>query len=306
MQSNSIIAHAVSASKIADYAVFIKFRLTVLVVFSALVGFIIVSRENDSTPLIKSVDWFKALWLTIAGFLVTGCANGFNQVIEKDYDKIMERTMMRPLPQQRMSINEGIVFASLIGIAGLIILWFFLNPLSCLLSALSIGLYVLAYTPLKRQTPFAVLVGSFPGAFPPLLGSIAATDDFGAVPFEGLVLFVMQFIWQFPHFWAIAWVMHEDYQKAGFHLLPSKAGRDKTSAFQVVIYTLFLFLMSMVPVIFGMTKSFIGPLVILICGIIFLRQAIKLYRDCSIKSARELMVGSFIYLPIVQLAILLG
>jgi protoheme IX farnesyltransferase len=250
--------------------------------------------------------WPDVLWLTLAGFLVTGSANGFNQIIERNYDKIMERTMYRPLPQERMSVTEGIIFASVIGLCGLAILWIFLNPLSCLLSALSIALYVLAYTPLKRHTPFAVLVGAFPGAFPPLLGAIAATENFGRIPFEGMVLFVVQFIWQFPHFWAIAWVMHEDYKKAGFHLLPSKGGRDKTSAFQIVVYTLFLIFISMVPVIFQMTHTLFGPVVIVACGMIFFWQAVKLYRNCSLKSAREVMFVSFIYLPVVQLAILLG
>jgi len=272
------------------------------VVFSAVIGFVLVAKGNGSAD----VDWIKVCWLTLAGFLVTGSANGFNQIIERDFDKMMDRTFMRPLPQERMTVSEATILASLIGIIGLIILWLFLNPLSSLLSALSIALYVLAYTPLKRKTPFAILVGAFPGAFPPLLGAIAATENFGHVPFAGLVLFVIQFIWQFPHFWAIAWVLHDDYQKAGFHLLPSKGGRDKATAFQIVVYTLFLLLISMVPVFFEMTSTFIAPLVIIICGLIFFYQAGKLYRDCSVKSAREVMFGSFAYLPIVQLAILLG
>lgn len=290
------------ASKLADYVMFIKLRLASLVVFSAVLGFLIITGKDGSTT---HVDWIKAAWLTLAGFLVTGSANGFNQIIERDFDKIMDRTSMRPLPQNRMSVSEGTVLASVIGIAGLIILWFFLNPLSSLLSALSIALYVLAYTPLKRTTPFSVLVGAFPGAFPPLLGAIAATEDFGHIPFEGLVLFVVQFIWQFPHFWAIAWVMDDDYKKAGFRLLPS-GERNKASAFQIVVYTLFLLLISMVPVLFKMTNTVIAPLIILICGVGFLCQAIKLYRDCTIKSARQVMFGSFAYLPFVQLAILLG
>jgi protoheme IX farnesyltransferase len=298
VQSNFTLTHSISLSKISDYAVFIKLRLSVLVVFSSVIGFIIASGSN--------FNWVEILWLTLAGFLVTGSANGLNQIIERNYDKVMERTMHRPLPQERMSVNEGFILASVIGICGLAILWIFLNPLSSLLSALSIALYVLAYTPLKRHTPFAALVGAFPGAFPPLLGAIAATENFGSIPFEGLVLFVIQFIWQFPHFWAIAWVMHDDYKKAGFYLLPSKGGRDKASAFQILIYALFLILASMVPVMFRMTHTFMGPCIILLCGIIFFWQAVKLYRDCSLKSAREVMFGSFIYLPIVQLAILLG
>jgi protoheme IX farnesyltransferase len=295
---SSISSQAASApSKLTDYAVFIKLRLSMLVVFSAVIGFVLISKGNT--------DWIKAAWLTIAGFLVTGCANGFNQIIERKYDKLMDRTAMRPLPQERMTVNEGIIVASVIGLIGLFILYFFLNPLSSLLSALSIFLYVACYTPLKRKSAFAVLVGAFPGAFPPLLGAIAATENFGSIPFEGLVLFAIQFIWQFPHFWAIAWVMDEDYKKAGFSLLPS-GQRNKASAFQIVFYTLFLILISMVPVFFGMTNTIVAPLVILAAGIIFFYPSIRLYKDCSIKAAQQVMFGSFAYLPIVQLAILLG
>jgi protoheme IX farnesyltransferase len=295
--ASSISDSVTSPGKLADYATFIKLRLASLVVFSAVVSFLIVAKGN--------IDWVKVIWLTLAGFLVTGSANGFNQIIEIQTDKMMDRTMMRPLPQERMSIPEAIILASVIGIAGLIILWFFLNPLSCLLSALSILLYVVAYTPLKKTTSFSVLVGAFPGAFPPLLGAIAATNNFGYVPYEGLVLFAIQFVWQFPHFWAIAWVMDDDYKKAGFRLLPS-GERNKATAFQIVIYTLFLLLMSMIPVYFGMTHTVISPLIILICGLMFFYQAVKLYRDCSVKTARQVMFGSFAYLPFVQLAILFG
>ena len=300
MQSKSVSSISGSVStpnKLADYATFIKLRLASLVNFSAVLGFLIVSKGNT--------DWAKVAWLTLAGFLVIGSANGFNQIIEIQTDKIMDRTRMRPLPQERMSVSEAIILASVIGIVGLIILWIFLNPLSCILSALSIALYVGAYTPLKIKTAFAVLVGAFPGAFPPLLGAIAATNGFGSVPYEGLVLFAIQFMWQFPHFWAIAWVMDDDYKKAGFRLLPS-GERDKASAFQIIMYTLFLLLMSMVPLYFGITHSLISTIVILICGLLFFYQAVKLYRDCSIKSARQVMFGSFAYLPLVQLAILLG
>ena len=302
-KSSHTISRPISiAGKLADYAMFIKLRLAGLVVFSAVLGFLIIAGKDGSTT---NADWMHAAWLTLAGFLVTGSANGFNQIMERDFDRIMDRTSMRPLPQNRMSVSEGTILATIMGAVGLIILWFFLNPLSSLLSALSIALYVLAYTPLKRTTPFSVLVGAFPGAFPPLLGAIAATEDFGHIPFEGLVLFVVQFIWQFPHFWAIAWVLDDDYKKAGFRLLPS-GERNKASAFQIVVYTLFLLLISMVPVLFKMTNTVIAPIIIIICGMGFLYMAIKLYRDCTIKSARTVMFGSFAYLPFVQLAILLG
>lgn len=304
-ESQSISSPIAAPGKLADYAAFIKLRLASLVVFSAVLGFMIVSKGHGSTSLTAGIDWVKVAWLTLAGFLVTGSANGLNQIIERATDKIMDRTMMRPLPQERMSVPEAAILASVIGIAGLVILWIFLNPLSSLLSGLSILLYVGAYTPLKKTTAFAVLVGAFPGAFPPLLGAIAATENFGSVPYEGLVLFAIQFVWQFPHFWAIAWVMDEDYKKAGFRLLPS-GERNKASAFQILVYTLFLLLMSMVPVFFRMTDTLMATVIILVCGLLFLYQAVKLYRDCTVKSARELMFGSFGYLPLVQLAILFG
>lgn len=289
----------VSGNKVADYAVFIKLRLSILVVFSAVIGFMIV----DTSPFHES--WSRIGWLTLAGFLVTGGANGFNQVWERHHDKIMDRTRLRPLPQERMTLIESILLASVIGAAGIVILWLFLNPLSAILSALSMILYVLAYTPMKRVSSLAVLIGAFPGAFPPLLGAIAATSGFGTMPFEGLVLFAIQFVWQFPHFWAIAWVMDDDYKKAGFRLLPS-GERNRSSAFQILFYTMFLFLISMVPVFFGMTDTLLAPIVMLIAGILFFIPAVKLYRTCSMKAAQQVMFGSFAYLPIVQLAILLG
>lgn len=285
------------SQKISDYVLFLKLRLSFLVVFSAVIGYVLIAGGQT--------DWIEVMWLTLAGFLVTGAANGFNQIIEKDYDAIMDRTKHRPIPGGRMTVQEASAAAFITGFAGLVLLWIFLNPLSSLLSLLSTILYSLAYTPLKRVTPFAVLVGAFPGAFPPLLGAIAATDGFGSVPYFGLVLFAIQFIWQFPHFWGIAWVMDEDYKKAGFRLLPS-GQRDKSSAFQILIYTLFLLLISMVPVYFGMTRTVIAPIVILLSGLMFFYQAVRLYRSCSVEDARKVMFGSFIYLPIVQLAILLG
>ena len=300
MQSNSSSALSNSVatpSKFSDLAVFIKLRLASLVVFSAVLGFCIVSKGN--------IDWIKVAWLTLSGLLVTGSANGFNEIIERETDKIMDRTMMRPVPQFRISVREGIIIASLMGICGLAVLLFFLNPLSSLLSALCIVLYVGVYTPRKLKTGFAVLIGAFPGAFPPLLGAVAATENFGHIPFEGLVLFAVQFVWQFPHFWSIAWVMDDDYKKAGFRLLPS-GERNKSSAFQILMYTLFLLLMSMVPVAFKMTHTIIAPVVIIIAGLIFFYPALKLYRDCTVKSARQVMFSSFAYLPIIQLAILLG
>lgn len=284
-------------AKVTDYGLFIKFRLSFLVVFSAAIGFIIGSQDN--------INWIKMGWLVLGGFLVTGSSNGFNQVMERHLDKLMDRTRHRPLPQGRMTVSEGLWLAFASGIMGIIILYFFINPLSGILGLLALLLYTLVYTPLKPKTPFAVFVGAFPGAIPPMLGWVAAQDGFGHISFEALLLFLVQFMWQFPHFWAIAWVMDEDYKKAGFRMLPSLGGRDKRSAFQVLVYTLFLVPVSLSPILFRMAGT-MAALIILACGIVFLWQAYKLYKDCSVKAASQLMFGSFIYLPIVQLAILTG
>jgi protoheme IX farnesyltransferase len=287
-------------SKVSDYAQFVKMRLASLVVLSAAISFVIGSNEQG-----QAINWTKMLMLILGGFLVTGSSNGFNQIIEKNLDKLMDRTQNRPLPQDRMSINESFVLAAIMGIVGILVLWIFVNPLSGILGTLALILYTAVYTPLKQITPFAVFVGAFPGAIPPLLGHVASTSGFGEIQFQAWVLFAVQFMWQFPHFWAIAWVLDEDYKKAGFRMLPSLGGRDKSSAFQVLVYTLFLLPISLFPVLFGMSGS-ISAVVISICGILFSLQAYKLYQDLTIESARKLMFGSFIYLPVVQLAVMIG
>lgn len=285
-------------SKIADYAQYIKLRLSLLVVFSAVIGFIIASRG-------VGIDWLKLVLLIIGGFLVTGSSNGFNQIIEKNLDKLMTRTTTRPLPQGRMTEKEAYVLAFSMGIIGILILWIFMNPLSGILGFTALLLYTMLYTPLKQQTPFAVFIGAFPGAIPPLLGCVAATDGFGHISHYAWILFFVQFMWQFPHFWAIAWVLDDDYKKAGFYMLPSQGGRDKSSSFQILIYTLFLVPISLAPVFFNMCGNIAGG-VIFVCSIAFSYQAYCLYKDNSVKSAQKLMFGSFIYLPVVQLAIMLG
>lgn len=307
MQSKSLQSTSKTISvvgKLSDYAEFIKIRLTLLVVFSSIIGFLVVAKGELSFSH-ADINWVKAFWLSIGGFLITGSAIGFNQIIERRFDKVMPRTAMRPLPQERMQLSEALILASFLGLSGLFILWISLNPLSAILSALSWVLYVLAYTPLKRKTPFAVMVGAFPGAFPPLLGAIAATENFGYISNQGVILFIIQFMWQFPHFWAIAWVADDDYKKAGFVLLPS-GHKDKASAFQVLIYTLFLFLIGMAPVFFQMTQSVVASIILFLSGAVLAYQAIQLYRQCTVKAAKQLMFGSFMYLPIVQLAILFG
>lgn len=287
-------------SKMTDYAQFIKLRLASLVVFSAVIGYFF-----GINHLQLESNWIQLTALIIGGFLVTGSSNGFNQIIERDFDKIMSRTQNRPLPTGRMSLTEAWVVAIVTGIAGVAILTIYTNILSGILGLAALLLYAAVYTPMKRVTPFAVFVGAFPGAIPPMLGCVAATTGFGSIGMAAILLFAIQFMWQFPHFWAIAWVSHDDYKKAGFHLLPSPGGRDKATAFQTVIYTIVLIPVSLAPFLFHMT-GIISAAVILVCGIAFLLQALKLYRDCEVSSARKLMFGSFIYLPAVQLALLFG
>ncbi len=268
-------------------------RLSSLVVFSAAIGFVIGNRGDF---------YFNQLcWLILGGFLVTGSSNAFNQVIEKDLDKLMDRTKNRPLPAGRMSVTEAMTAAVLMGVAGILILWFTMNPLCGVLSALSLLIYTLIYTPSKRITPFSVFIGAIPGAFPPLLGYIAARNEIGM---EALLLYFLQFLWQFPHFWAIAWVMDDDYKKAGFKMLPSRGGRDRNTAFQTMAYTLSLIPVALLLHFFGLF-SWWSTVIVAASGVFFAMPAFRLYKYLDIPSARKLMYASFIYLPVVQLVLMI-
>jgi len=214
---------------------------------------------------------------------------------------LMKRTQSRPLPTERLTKQEAITFAGFVAMAGILILFQWTNLLTTALAVLSMILYSFVYTPLKRVGPIAVFVGAFPGALPPLLGWVAAT---GVISHEAMIIFGIQFIWQFPHFWAIAWVADEDYKKAGFKLLPVAGEKDMKTAFQIMTYTLFLIPLGLLPMYFGITGINSG-VVATICGVLFLAQTIKLMRDQSRKSALRIMFGSFLYLPIVQIAYLL-
>lgn len=276
------------SSKIGDYAAFIKLRLASLVVFSAVLGYMLA---------VPSIDWSVLTILCIGGFLVTGSSNGFNQIIERDLDKLMDRTKGRPLVVGTMSVTESFLVASISGLIGIVML-FYLNTLTGVLGVLALFSYVAIYTPLKRITPWAVFVGAFPGAIPPMLGWVAATGTFGL---EAGILFALQFMWQFPHFWAIAWKIDDDYLKAGFRLLPSPNGRDSLSAFLILVYTLFMIASSFLPVMFGMAGMG-AAIFIAIAGVIMLIPAINLYRTNDMKSATKLMFASFVYIPIVLIA----
>jgi len=279
--------------RFSDYIQLMKLRLSALVVFSALIGFILGS--------IGAIDWFKLLMLMIGGTLVTGAANAFNQIIERDLDKLMDRTRNRPLPMERISVTNAWIMAIGVAAAGALILTIFLNPLSGLLGIIATILYAAVYTPMKRISPIAVFIGAFPGAIPPLLGWVAATGEFSTY---GWVLFGIQFIWQFPHFWSIAWVLDDDYKKGGFSLLPSKTGRDKASAFQIFIYSFSLIPMGLLPYIFGMT-GMLGVGLIALAGLIITILSLQLYAKLDLLSARRVMFGSFIYLPVVLISLLI-
>jgi protoheme IX farnesyltransferase len=279
------------ASKAKDLMQLLKLRLASLVVFSAVVSYLMAADKPD---------WAIALLLTLGGFLVTGSSNAFNQIIEKDLDKLMARTENRPMPQERLTHTEALFFSGLIGLLGIGILWYFINPLSGILGIAALVSYVAIYTPLKRITPFAVFVGAFPGAIPPMLGWVAVS---GEMSIQALILFGIQFMWQFPHFWALAWMLDDDYKKAGFQMLPASDGRSKTSALQVMVYTASVIPFGLLPFVFKMAGP-VSAVIITLTGIYFLMKAIKLHSTLEISDARKLLYASFIYLPVVQLALL--
>lgn len=275
-----------------DFKNLVKLRLTFLVVFSASITFLIGSDG------IGHINWMNWLKLIVGGFLVTSAANGFNEIIEKDLDKLMTRTADRPLPSGRMNNGQALVISLIMGIFGTYLLGS-LNLLTGILSVFSILFYAFIYTPLKRKSPIAVFVGAIPGALPPLIGYVAAH---GIIDEFALILFGIQFMWQFPHFWAIAWVLDDDYKRAGFRLLPTTK-KDKTSAIITFATTILLIPVSLLPTIYGYGGYTIA-IVSLVCGLIFAFQALTLMRKLDVKSAQSLMFGSFIYLPIVQLVLL--
>lgn len=270
----------------------LKFRLASLVAFSGAIGYCLAE---------PNIQWSMLSLFCVGAIAITGAANIINQILEKDLDKLMKRTMDRPLPSGRVTIQEAVLWSLFLGIGALLIFSIFFNVRTALLAALSLILYGFVYTPLKRVGPIAVFVGAFPGAFPPMIGWIAATNQFGLEPG---ILFAIQFFWQFPHFWAIAWVLDEDYKRAGFKLLPSRGGKDINTAIQIMIWTLFLLPFGWLPYKLGMTginSAFIAT----VFGVLFLAQTFHLMRKCTDKTALQLMFGSFIYLPIVQIAFLL-
>lgn len=280
-------------SKVRDYNQLIKFRLTFTVVLSAVLGFLL---GNEG-----AINYQDLAALIIGGFMVVASSNGINQIIEKDFDKLMTRTANRPIAQNRMSILEAGIFCAVTGIFGVSILGLFLNTYAALLGFASLMSYAFIYTPLKRVSSIAVLVGAFPGAIPPLLGWVAATDAFS---YAAISLFLLQFFWQFPHFWAIAWLLDDDYKKAGYRLLPASDGRSKASALQVIIYCATLIPLSVLPFVFGVSGT-TSLLVVILASVALLITGIRLYQTLQAKEAKLLMFASIIYNPLTLIVLLI-
>lgn len=281
---------SIQKNKLKSYLVFTKFRLSALVVISALSGYLFVVFRDG-----QMVNWTIIYQLMLGGSLITAASNGFNQIWEKEIDIKMKRTKDRPLPQKEMSVIEAyiIVFACLV--LGVYFLYQ-INFLCALLAFSAFISYVFIYTPMKRVSSWAVFIGAFPGAIPPMLGAIAHTNAFGMEPG---VLFFIQFVWQFPHFWAIAWVCFDDYKAGGFSLLPSKFGKSKNSAYQIMMYSLFLIPFTLLPWVLGWagtTTLVIGT----VLGAWFFWYSYRLLLTCDDKDARKLMFASFFYLPLIQ------
>jgi protoheme IX farnesyltransferase len=289
--------------KIRDYVQLIKLSLSIMVVFSSVMSFVLTPAFGDYEE-----KWKWVLLLFVGGLLVTGSANAINQVVEKDTDAIMKRTGKRPIAAGRMSVQEGWAFAILTGAIGVLILGYYFNWLAAGLAAFSLFLYAFIYTPLKKVSSIAVLVGAVPGALPCLIGWAAGDEKLST---GGWVLFGIQFLWQFPHFWAIAWIAHTDYSNAGFKLLPSDKGPTKFTALQTVIYSLLLLPVTLIPYFIGMCEyesvsGLIGLILILLSNGFMIMRCIRLYTGMDIPAARRVMFGSYLYLPVVLLGLLMS
>ncbi|MBF7091769.1 protoheme IX farnesyltransferase [Flavobacterium sp. ALJ2] len=276
-----------------DFKEITKAGLAVSVLFSSIAGYLL--GFDDKHPF----QWSVLLILAIGGYCMVGASNAYNQVIEKDLDALMDRTKNRPVPSGRMSPKVALFVASVLTIIGLTLLYT-INPKTAMFGAISIFLYTSVYTPLKTVTSLSVFVGAFPGAIPFMLGWVAATGDFGI---EAGTLFLIQFFWQFPHFWAIGWFLYEDYEKAGFFMLPT-GKKDKGTALQIILYTVWLIVASLLPVLGYTGKLFITPIaavLVFLLGVWMLIYAVRLYKLRTAKAARTLMLVSVSYITLLQL-----
>ena len=276
-----------------DFKTITKAGLAISVLFSSIAGYLL--GFNDANPF----SWMVLLKLAIGGYCMVGASNAYNQVIEKDLDALMDRTKNRPVPAGRMSPNAALVIASILTIIGIFLLYT-INPKTAMFGAISIFLYTSIYTPLKTVTSLSVFVGAFPGAIPFMLGWVAATGNFGI---EAGTLFLIQFFWQFPHFWAIGWFLFEDYEKAGFFMLPT-GKKDDGTAIQIILYTIWLIIASLLPVLGYTGQLFITPLaaiLVFLLGLWMLYYAVRLYKLRTAKAARTLMLVSVSYITLLQL-----
>lgn len=277
-------------SVISDFKEITKMRLALSVVFSSLAGYLLG---------VDTVNYKTLLLLALGGYFMVGASNAFNQIIEKDLDALMNRTKNRPIPSGRMSVTTAFIIACVFTLAGIIILYA-INKQTAMFGAISIFLYTCVYTPLKTKTPLAVFVGAIPGAIPFMLGWVAATNDFGIEPGT---LFALQFFWQFPHFWAIGWFLYEDYKKGGFFMLPT-GKQDKGTAVQVIMYTIWTILVSIIPV-FGFTGklqlSIVSAVIVFLLGLWMLYYAFRLFNVMTEKAARQLMLVSVSYISLIQI-----
>jgi protoheme IX farnesyltransferase len=285
--------HTKKSNKLKDYLQLTKPSLNIMVVFSSVISYLL-------APQMVAYDWTMIGLLFIGGFLVTGSANAMNMATEKDTDSRMKRTASRPVASGRMAPSEAWTFAIVTGIAGVAILAYFFNGLAAGLAAFSLFLYAFVYTPLKKVSAIAVLVGAVPGALPCLIGWTAGAD---ALSTGGWVLFAIQFLWQFPHFWAIAWVAHADYSAAGFKLLPSSTGPTRFTAFQTILYSLALIPFGILPYVIGLS-GIVSMVIVTLANIFLVVQCVRLYREGNVKAARRVMFSSYIHLPVVFLALL--
>ena len=287
--------------KIKDYVQLMKPSLSIMVVFSSVISYLL-------APKVVEYNWAMIFLLFAGGMLVTGSANAINQVVEKDTDAQMKRTSTRPIASGRVSVGEGWAFAIITGIAGVLMLGYYFNWLSAELAAFSLFLYAFIYTPLKKVNSIAVLMGAVPGALPCLIGWAAGDDQLSA---GGWILFAFQFFWQFPHFWAIAWVAHRDYSAVGFKLLPANEGPTKFTAIQTIAYSLLLVPVTVLPYFNGMCSydtvaGMISIGMIIVANLFMIGRCVVLYRTMEVSAARRVMFGSYMYLPVVMFALLLS
>lgn len=286
---NSTVKNQTFASVFDDLKQVTKFGLSISVVFSAIAGYLLAVDTINVATLIS---------LAIGGYFMVGASNVFNQIIEKDTDKLMKRTQNRPIPTGRMSVTTAMVLGVILTIFGIVILYS-INPKTAMFGAISIVLYTSVYTPLKPVTPLVVFVGAFPGAIPFMLGWVAATGKFGIEP--GM-LFMIQFFWQFPHFWAIGWLLHDEYKKAGFNLLPT-GEKNKKASTQIILYTIWMIIVSIFPVLKITGKLYLSPMaaiLIFILGMIMLYYGILLHKKQTDIAAKKLMLSSVLYITLIQ------